>query len=238
MKILFMLPARSGSKGIKDKNIKELNGKPLMYYAINAIIESDSYRRHECYVMVNTDSEKYAEIAKSCGAKVPFLREKELAGDKSVIIDTIKATMRYFEDRNEQFDIFSMVQITSPLITGKDIDKAVEMFELDETIDMVNSVTEAEIMPLWCNTLPKDLSMNNFVSKDIRRKNRQELPIYYRITGAIRMARWERFKEYDYDWIEGNSKALIMDQESSVDIDNEIDFEMARSIMKGRERYE
>lgn len=234
MKILFMLPARSGSKGIKDKNIKLLNGKPLMHYAINAIIESDSYHRHECYVMVNTDSEKYAEIAKRCGAKVPFLRDKKLADDKSIIKDTIKSTIKYFEDRNEQFDIFSMVQITSPLITGKDIDKAIEMFERDKSIDMINSVTEAELMPLWCNTLPANLSMHNFIDREIRRRNRQELPVYYRLTGAIRMARWNKFKEKDYDWLEGNVKALVMEQASSVDIDNEIDFEMARCIMKGR----
>lgn len=234
MKILFMLPARSGSKGIKDKNIKDLNGKPLMYYAIQAIRESCCYHTHECYIMVNTDSEKYADIAKKCGAEVPFLRNKELADDNSAIVETIRSSMAYFEDKKESFDLFSMIQITSPLICGADIDRAVEMFEADKTIDGVISVTEAEVMPLWCNTLPEDLSMENFIPKEIRKKNRQELPIYYRVTGAVRMARWWKFKELDYDWYEGNVKALIMEQQSSVDIDNEIDFELAEKIMKER----
>ena len=128
-----------------------------------------------------------------------------------------------------------MIQITSPLICAADIDRAVGMFETDVAIDGVISVTEAEFMPLWCNTLPEDLSMKNFMAKEIRKKNRQDLPTYYRVTGAIRMARWNRFKELDYDWYEGNVKALIMAQKSSVDIDNEIDFEIAKILMKGRE---
>lgn len=237
MKILFMLPARSGSKGIKDKNIKELNGRPLMYYAISAIIKSSSYNKHECYVMVNTDSERYADIAQRCGAKVPFIRAKELAGDKSAIIDTIKDTVSYFENINRLFDIFAMVQVTSPLITAKDIDRAVGMFEKDETLDTINSVTEAEIMPLWCNTLPHDLSMKGFIGRDVRTKNRQELPCFYRITGAIRMTRWNSLKKNNYDWYEGNVKALIMSQKASIDIDSEMDFKMAEIIMKGAEGH-
>lgn len=238
MRILFMLPARSGSKGIKDKNIKDLNGKPLMYYAIHAIQESRSYQNHECCIMVNTDSEGYAEIARECGAEVPFLRPKELAQDDSVVTDTIRDTIRYFDEKDQRFDLFSMVQITSPLLTGKDIDHGVELFEKEKKLDFVNAVTETEIMPLWCNTLPDDGSMNGFVPKEIRTKNRQELPRYYRITGAVRMARWNSLKQYQYDWYEGNTKALIMEQKSSIDIDTELDFELAKLIMKGREKHE
>lgn len=234
MRILFMLPARSGSKGIKDKNIKELNGKPLMYYAIHAIQESRSYQNHECCIMVNTDSEGYAEIARECGAEVPFLRPKELAQDDSVVTDTIKDTMDYFDRTNQPFDLFSVVQITSPLITGEDVDQVVEMLEKDNELEIVHSVTEAEISPLWCNVLSDDLSMNDFIRKEIRTKNRQELPHYYRITGAIRIARWNSLEQYGYDWYEGNTKAYIMDSESSVDIDNEIDFELAEIILKKR----
>ncbi len=238
MKILFMLPARSGSKGIKDKNIKALHGKPLMYYTIHAILESRSYQKHECFVMVNTDSEKYANIARECGAKVPFLRSKELARDDSAVTDTIRDTIHYFDERNQPFHLFAMIQITSPLLTGSDIDQAVALLEGDANLDFVHSVTEAEIMPLWCNTLPEDRSMNGFIGKETRRKNRQELPTYYRLTGAIRMARWSSLKQYEYDWYEGSAKALVMDQKSSIDIDTELDFELAKLIMKGRETHE
>ena len=234
MNILFMLPARSGSKGIKDKNIKILNGKPLMYYAIDAIMNSEVYKNHNCYIFVNTDSEKYAEIAKQRGAKVPYIRSKELAGDRSVIADTIKDAFDFFENKGMKFDIFSLVQITSPLITGFEIDRAVREFNDNAALDTLISVTESEVMPLWCNTLGADLSMCNFISEDVRSKNRQELSKYYRITGSIYMARWQSLKKNDFDWYRGNSKALIIDAEKSVDIDNKMDFELAEFLMKKR----
>ena len=234
MNILFMLPARSGSKGIKDKNIKMLNGKPLMYYAIDAIMSSKTYKKHNCYIFVNTDSEKYAEIAKKRGANVPYIRKKNLANDKSVIVDTIKDAFKYFENKGVRFEIFSLIQITSPLITGLEIDRAVERFHNDTNIDTLVSVTESEVMPLWCNTLNKNLSMNNFISENVRSKNRQELPKYYRITGSIYMAKWESLKKNGFDWYKGNSEALIIDNEKSVDIDNEMDFEWAEFLIKKR----
>lgn len=226
-----MLPARSGSKGVKDKNIKMLNGKPLMYYTIDAIKHSDTFKKHNCYIFVNTDSEKYAEIAKKRGARVPFLRKESLSGDKSVIIDTIKDTYNYFENESEQFDIFSMIQITSPLLTKDDIDRAVEMMEKYSEIDILNSVTESEIMPLWCNTLSENMSMNDFLDEKVKTTNRQNLPKYYRITGAMRFARWNKFKENGFDWYKGNSKAIIMDNISSVDIDTEMDFKWAEFLI-------
>lgn len=236
MKILFMLPARSGSKGVKDKNIKLINGHPLMYYAIKAIQSSKCYNEHDCYIMVNTDSERYAGIAQELGAKVPFIRSKELSQDSSKIADVIADTVIYFNQLNIVFDLFALIQITSPLITSDDIDNAIDMFKKDDKLQTVNSVTESEVYPLWCNVLDNSLSMNNFISKDIRKKNRQELPTYYRITGAIRISRWHHFIDCGYDWYEGNVKALIMDNKHSIDIDTEEDFELAEILIKRREK--
>lgn len=236
MKILFMLPARSGSKGLKDKNIKEINGHPLMFYAINAILESSSYKNHKCYVMLNTDSQNYADIGISLGAKVPFIRDKKLSKDNTCIVDVIDNSISYFKDRQVDFDLFAMVQVTSPLITAQDIDNAIHMFEEDSQLDTINSVTESEIMPLWCNTLDKDLDMKDFISEEIRKKNRQELPVYYRITGAIRISKWNHFINNKYDWYQGNVKALIMDNAHSVDIDTVEDFEWAKLLLKRRSK--
>lgn len=235
MNILFMLPARSGSKGVKDKNIKLLDGKPLMYYAINAIMSSNTYKKHNCYLFVNTDSEKYAEVAKECGAKVPFLRKKELAGDESPVTETIKDTYSYFEDEERKvFDIFSMIQVTSPLIDSEDIDRAIQFFEEDYNLESISSVTESEVMPLWCNTLSDDFSLKNFISAELRKKNRQDLPKYYRLTGAIRAARWDAFKKNQFDWFSGKCKACEMSNYHSVDIDTELDFDYAEFLIKRR----
>lgn len=236
MKILFMLPARSGSKGVKDKNIKDLNGHPLMFYTINAILKSFAYKKHDCYVMLNTDSKKYAEIGLELGAKVPYIRNENLALDNTFISDVIDDTFKFFEFRQIEFDLFAMIQVTSPLITEQDIDNAINMFEEDIDLDTINSVTESLIMPLWCNTLDKNLSMTNFVSEDIRKKNRQELPVFYQITGAIRISKWNHFSSVNYDWYRGNVKALILENTHSVDIDTNEDFEWAKFLLDRRNK--
>ena len=96
MRNIAIIPARSGSKGLKDKNIKELNGKPLMAYTIEAALESGIF---DC-VHVSTDSEKYAEIGRQFGADVPFLRDVKLAGDKSSTWDALR--MWYRSTGNEE----------------------------------------------------------------------------------------------------------------------------------------
>lgn len=228
VKILFMLPARSGSKGVPDKNIKPLCGKPLMWYAINAIKKARCYETDECTIFVNTDSEKYAEVAKECGAEVPYLRDSNLASDTSTIRDTIADAYNRFGDNT--FDVFTMVQVTSPLISSEDIDDAINTIRAGA--DSAISVTESEVMPLWCGTLNDTLSMKNFMDPKIRSSNRQELPVYYRLTGSIRAARWDKFKEVEFDWYAGESKAVITKQETAIDIDTLQDFEYAKFLME------
>lgn len=232
MKILFLLPARSGSKGIPDKNIRELNHHPLMWYAIQAVKQSRAYQGSNSLCVVNTDSQKYAEIAIACGADRAMMRDPELAADNSKISETIKVVMRRFAE--DLFDCLALIQITSPLITPQDIDSAVALLKNDSAVDSVVSVAESEVMPLWCNVLDRNRSMKDFINKEIRKKNRQELPVYYRVTGAIRIARWNRFLTNNFDFLEGNSKALVMEPEHSIDIDTMLDFEFAQFLMEVR----
>lgn len=253
MKILFMLPARSGSVGVPDKNIRMLGGHPLMWYAINAVRNSSAYqsscqssdkfsyntspshnKSHKSegsLILVNTDSTKYCDVAMECGADQAMLRDKSLATSESKISDTIKVVMEKFEP----YDLFCLVQITSPFTTSDDVDRLIGAFD-DKTVQSAVAVTEAEICPLWCNTLPADLSAINLINKEIRKKNRQELPKYYRLTGAIRAARWNDFIEHDYDFLEGNSKAVIMEQSHSLDIDTMTDFQYAKFLIEGTGR--
>lgn len=231
MKILFMIPARSGSKGVPDKNIKLLGKKPLMAYIIDAVKNSNTFTKHECYIMLNTDSEEYQKIGQQYGAKTPFLRPKELSSDNSIITDTLKYTMDFFDNKNTHFDLIVMLQITAPFTRAVDIDRAVEMFERDNSLESLSSVTECETPPLFCNVLPENLSMKGFIRREALNKNRQELPKYYRITGAINIAKWESFKKHNYTWHKGNQKALIVDNRYSLDIDTMIDFEYAEFLI-------
>jgi CMP-N-acetylneuraminic acid synthetase len=224
-KILAIIPARGGSKGIKDKNIKPLNGKPLIYYSIHESLESNIIQE----VMVNTDSEKIASISKKYGAKIPFLRSKELATDEASSVDVIEDTLNYYEQRNISFDYFILLQPTSPLRRREDIIRAFEILEQKNAKSIV-SVCEAEHSPLLMNKLDNDLSMKDFLKKE-NDKRRQDFDKYYRLNGAIYISEVKNFLETKNFYGEG-SYAYIMPNNRSVDIDNEIDLKLAEIIMR------
>jgi CMP-N-acetylneuraminic acid synthetase len=224
-KILAIIPARGGSKGIKDKNIKPLNGKPLIYYSIHESLESNIIQE----VMVNTDSEKIASISKKYGANIPFLRSKELATDEASSVDVIEDTLNYYEQRNISFDYFILLQPTSPLRTREDIIRAFEILEQKNAKSIV-SVCEAEHSPLLMNKLDNDLSMKDFLKKE-NDKRRQDFDKYYRLNGAIYISEVKNFLETKNFYGEG-SYAYIMPNNRSVDIDNEIDLKLAEIIMR------
>ena len=225
MRNLAVILARSGSKGLKDKNIKELSGKPLLAYTVEAALESGKYD----IVHVSTDSELYADIAKEYGADVPFLRDENLAGDKASSWDAVRYVVSEYEKRGKYFDTISLLQPTSPLRDAKDIRKAFEVFETKDATGVV-SLCEVEHSPLACNTLPKDNSLNGFI--DINKVGRrQDMGVFYRINGAIYIQRKDLLMKGDSIYSEG-SYAYVMDKRHSVDIDDEMDFLMAKTILE------
>lgn len=225
MKNIAVIPARSGSKGLKDKNIKELKGTPLLAYSIEAAQKSEKYD----IIHVSTDSEKYAEIARKYGADVPFLRSEELASDTSSTWDTMRFVLKKYEQMGKKFDTITVLQPTSPLRTAEDINGAFRLFE-EKQANMVSSVCEMEHSPLWSNTLPEDLSMENFEDERVAFLPRQSLPVYYRENGAIYLMKTEHlfsgkniYKDKCY--------AYIMDVGHSIDIDGKLDFLIAEVQM-------
>lgn len=229
-----MMALRSGSKGVKDKNIRPLSGIPLFAHAAKAALGSEAYRDGGT-LLVNTDSRDYARIANEYGAITPFIRPESMARDNSPIWEAIDDTFKFFDHRAETFDLFALIQATSPFTTIADVDRAVSVLKNEPHVKSIISVTEVDVPPVWCNTLDKSLSMKDFLSKEIRQKNRQELPQYYRVTGAIRIARWDAFRANNYDWYFDDSKAVIIDRARSLDIDNEEDFSYAEFLMHKRE---
>ncbi len=224
MKNIAVITARSGSKGLKDKNIKRLHGKPLMAYSIEAAHMSECF---DC-IHVSTDSEEYAQIAKEYGAEVPFLREEELASDSADCWDAVRDVLCKYEKMGQKFDRVMLLQPTSPLRTAGDIQNAFSLIE-EKNAEAVIGVCEMEHTPLWCNTLPEDGNMKAFQSPEYERP-RQQLPVYYRINGAIYLVNvaflMKHGNLYDKD-----SYAYIMPNERSVDIDNMVDFLMVETYM-------
>ena len=223
---LAIIPARSGSKGIKDKNIKELHGKPLMAYTIEAAINSGCFDE----IMVSTDSDKYAEIAKKFGAKVPFLRSNTTATDTASTWDMVEEVLGEYRNIGLQFDSFCILQPTSPLRVACDIQEAYRIFEKKANFAVV-SVCEAEHSPLWCGHLPENHEFLDFI--DIENiKQRQAGEKYYRLNGAIYIVDTEHFYKDRFLYQKG-SFAYIMPQSRSIDIDTEIDFKLAEIISGG-----
>ncbi len=225
-KNLAIIPARSGSKGLKDKNIKKLNGKPLLAYTIEAAIRSQIFDE----VHVSTDSRVYAEIAIQYGASVPFLRSGETATDTASSWDVVREVLQCYQKEGRTFDTVSLLQPTTPLRTSWDIQAAYDIFK-DRNANAVVSVCKVDHSPLWCNTLPEDHSMSNFISKELSIQPRQQLAAYYRINGAIYMMDVDYFNSID-DIYDRNCIAYIMDKERSIDIDDELDFKFAQVIME------
>ena len=119
-KILAMIPARSGSKGIIGKNIKKIGGKPLIAWPIEAAKSSKYIDK----IIVSTDSDEIASVALKYGAEIPYLRPTDLAQDKSTTYSVIKNILSYYKKLNEIYDYFVLLEPTSPLTTPKDVDEA------------------------------------------------------------------------------------------------------------------
>ncbi len=226
MKKIAIIPARSGSKGLKNKNIKLLNDKPLIAYTIEAAIKAEIFDE----IMVSTDSSEYAEIAKKYGANVPYLRTEELSNDSASSWDVVKNVLNYYKTQGQEFEVVTLLQPTSPLRTSEDIVNGFETFKSNKA-NLVVGVCEMDHSPLWANTLPIDKSMEQFLKADVANSRRQNLETHYRINGALYIVKVEHLMLCDNIYVE-KSYAYIMDKSKSIDIDTEFDFKLAEFIVK------
>lgn len=224
LKHIAVIPARSGSKGLKDKNIKPLNGKPLMAYSIEAALESCLF---DC-VHVSTDSPEYAGTARRYGAEVPFLRSPELSSDTATTWDAMRYVLEEYRKLGKEFDTLAVLQPTSPLRTSQDIRAAYRILE-EKQADSVVGVCEVEHSPLWSNTLPEDGCLKGFIREEANGP-RQKLSSYYRINGAVYIVSVPLLVKKGTLYGE-RGYACIMSKEHSIDIDDELDFAMAEFLL-------
>lgn len=222
---LAFIPARSGSKQLKNKNIKLLNGKPLLAYSIECAKTSNCFEE----ILVSTDSQEYADIANQYGANTPFLRSKELSSDKASTWDAVKDALKRYRDIDRDFDTVTILQPTSPLRKPEDIQGCFNLME-EKSAQSVVSVCEPDHSPLWCNTLPEDLSFVGFINEKLKSTPRQDLPVYYMLNGSVYIVKTEVLWNNEEPYIK-NSYAYIMPKERSVDIDTIIDFKLAEFLI-------
>ena len=225
-KALAIITARGGSKSLPGKNIKILAGKPLIAWTIEAALKSKYLDR----VLVSTDDKNIAAIAKKYGAEVPFLRPKKLATDKTPTVPVLLHALRWLK-LNEGYkpDAVVTLQPTSPLRLTKHIDAALRLFNKTGA-DSVVSVCRVEHSPYWMMKVKGD-RVSPFMKDYSERKRRQDLLPVYRPNGAIYITRYDVLTKTKRI-LGRNTRAIVMDAESSVDIDTAMDFKLAETVLK------
>lgn len=226
-RILAIIPARAGSKAIKKKNIRLLDNKSLIGYTIEEAIKSKIIDR----IIVSTDSEEIAQIAKSFGAEVPYLRSEILAQDNSKVEEAIEELLNKLESEEKYIpDYIMLLQCTSPFRNSKHIEDAIEKL-LKSNYDAIISVCEAEVNPYWTNIIDEKGNLKYFLEEGRGIKQRQLLPKIYRYNGAIYLMKTEIFKK-EKSLEPKNLTGYIMSKEDSLDIDEEVDFLIAEELIK------
>ena len=230
MNILTVIPARSGSKSLKDKNIKMLKGKPLMYYSINYSLQSNLVTD----TLVSTDSKKYSNIAISLGAQCPFLRPKSISGDLVQDYDVVYHSLKEMENlKGYIYDFVIILRPTSPLRPSRLIEKGVDLLINNLEATSVRAMTKCSQHPYRNWQLEKDGSVKSFLSMDEPYNlPRQLLPESFFQTGDIEIIRRSTILEGS---VSGKKVLpLLLDSESYVDIDNLNDFEKALKIFNDK----
>lgn len=224
MKILTIIPARGGSKGIPKKNIKPLNGKSLIYYTIDcarAVCADED-------ICVTTDDAEIISVVEQYGLKVPFVRPEELATDTAGTYEVLLHALNFYEQQGKQYDVVLLLQNTSPFRTPKQVKEAIKLYRSD--IDMVVSVKECSANPYYCVFEENQEGYLNICKGDGNITRRQDAPKVYEFNGAIYVINPHSLKQMPLNKFARRIK-YVMDEQSSLDLDTMNDWRMAELIV-------
>jgi len=226
-RVVALVPARGGSKTVPNKNVRPLDGKPLVAWPIDVAAATDAVDR----VIVSTDDERIGATAREFGAEV-FDRPPELARDDSLVVETIRHTVDELADRGEAARYVTLLEPTSPLRTPRDVDRCLDRLAGDPDIDSVATFTEAEINPHRIWRLDDDGPPEPFVDGADPWQPRQSLPEAYQLNGAVYAFDVDAVSEEGASLLFGTPGAVVMPPERSVDIDTEVDFALAEALLE------
>jgi len=231
--ILGIITARGGSKGIPRKNIKELFGKSLIVYTIEAVKESGVFDR----LVLSTDDEEIAEVAKKYGCEVPFMRPAELAEDTTPTLPVLQHSVKWLRD-NENYspDYVMILQPTAPLRQPWHIREAVSLFEKTGG-DSIVSISEVpgDFNPHWQFIIDENQRLNLFTGEPLKQviRRRQDLPKTYTRNGAIYLFKTELLFSDSPSFYGNDTRAYVMEEKYSVNIDRQEDWiEAEKAIEK------
>ena len=226
-KILWLITARSGSKGIPNKNIKELVNMPLLAYKIKTALSISQSEN----VWISTDSVEYASIANEYGAHVPFIRPDELALDNASSMDVVLHAMDYAENIGKTYDYIGLLEPTSPFVYFSDLQKALNELDKKDYAQAVVAVKETRPNTFFIQTESEFLDVLSKRIEDSKSLGRQFFEKEITPSGGFYISRWNAFKEHKTFYTEKTLAHLIPD-ESSLEIDEYIDFEWAEFLLK------
>lgn len=220
MKLLVVIPARGGSKGLPGKNIKSLRGKPLIEYSIDIARQVTDDRN----ICVSTDDMEIIHVVEKCKLKVPFVRPAELATDTATTNDVLLHALDFYKDRGIIYDVILLLQTTSPLRTIEQVREAMELY--DDVYDMVVSVKESHVAAVMCHE-----TSEGFLAPTLTNASRrQDAPVFYEYNGAIYFINVKSLYEKGLSGFD-RQKKYVMPVENSIDIDNQLDFELCELLM-------
>lgn len=225
--MIALIPARGGSKGLPGKNIKNLCGKPLIAHTVEAALKAEGIER----VIVTTDSEEIAAVAREYGAEVPFLRPAALAGDNSSAVDVYLHAVDFLEkESGRSIEKFMVLLPTAPLRNSINIEQALRQF-YEQNAETLISMREAETPISWYYEMNIEGRVKNLgLDAENAVKNRQVNKKYYIPNGAIYILDKKLLKE-KRTYYSDNTVAYLMSAEQSVDIDCELDFKIAELLL-------
>ena len=225
MKILVVIPARGGSKGIPRKNIKPFAGKPLIYYTIDtarAIVPDED-------ICVSTDDAEIISVVEQYGLKVPFVRPAELATDTAGTYEVLLHALVFYEKQGKHYDTVILLQNTSPFRTAEHVKSALKLYT--PNVDMVVSVKECAANPYYCVFEEDNEGFLHVCKGDGNIFRRQDAPKVYEYNGAIYIINVETLKTTHMHKMQKRVK-YVMDERSSFDLDTMNDWMIAEMIKK------
>jgi CMP-N,N'-diacetyllegionaminic acid synthase len=227
-RVLAIIPARGGSKGLPRKNIYPLHGKPLIAWTIEQAQRSGRIDS----ILVSTDDEEIAGVARDFGLTVPFLRPSALAGDSSLIADAILHAVDWLEAHGEHFDIIALLEPTTPLRKSSDIDSAIALFlESLERADSLVSIGEIQNENPYVAQIIRDGYVVPFIGSGEIPSNRQQLNKVYFPHGGIYMSKMDAFRKYR-TFYQTRTIGYLVEEWQNYEIDSIYDLICVRAIME------
>lgn len=227
-KVLGLLPARGGSKGIPEKNVRPLHGRPLIAWAAEALCSSSSVHRAIC----STDDMEIAKAAAASGLEVPWMRPAEFSQDSSLVVDVILHALEALAREGDiNYDYVALVQATSPTVTTADIDAAVSMAIAKQADTVVTGFHVGQRHPATMFSLSAENQVSWLLNEEQRMSRRQDLPDYFIRTGLVYVVSTETLMQQRSIYGE-RIFCLVVPEERALTIDEERDFQMAEFLLR------